>query len=90
MSQHPPEPHLFEVVVANKGDTFTVRAASTAEAKNYVLANHVSIRRLTTLQAFKKGAAGAVILNAKPEYAAADDVEQDEIALDGGSEVQHD
>ena len=87
MSQHPPEPHLFEVSIANEGTTLTVRAASTAEAKNFVLANHVTIRRLTTLQAFKAGAAGAVILNAKPEYADAEDVEQDEIPLSGGTEV---
>lgn len=89
MSQHPPEPHLFEVAINNDGKAFTVRAASTAEAKNFVLANHVNIRRLTTLQAFKAGAAGAVILNAKPEYADAEDVEQDEIQLNGGSEVPH-
>lgn len=87
MSQHPPEPHLFEVSISNDGKPFTVRAASTAEAKNFVLANHVTIRRLSPVQAFRAGASGASILNAKPEYA--DVAEQEEIDLPAAGEVQH-
>lgn len=81
MPPHPKEPHLFEVL-CDGGFIAVIRAASSAEARDCAIEKFLIVRRLTPSQAFRAGAEGAEITNAKPEYAAFDDVSQGELLGD--------
>lgn len=89
MPPHPKEPHLFEVV-CDGSSVAVIRAASTAEARDFALESFLLFRRLTPSQAFRAGAEGAEIHNAKPEYAVFDEEGAQGDLLDDGSEIDTD
>lgn len=75
MPKHPKIPHLFEVLMKKEASaqSVIVRAGSASEARDFVLDRYVAVKRLSPSDAFRAGAEGLDIENAKPEYAALDD-----------------
>jgi hypothetical protein len=83
MSRHPQDPHLFTVRIDGHV-TSAIRAMSTAEAREYWMAEHFVIERPTPVQAFRIGSLCELgIENAKPEYAEPDDSIQMPLLPDG-------
>lgn len=69
MSRHPQEPHLFAIVFDGR-EVGCVRAMSVPECRDYVLAERLSIEKLSASRAFQVAARLEFgIDNAKPEYA---------------------